>query len=89
MENRNAVSILGPSQACRHRAFCRNERYILVITALVRTAFASNRSGKYELRICFNAQGVISAWENSPQPKEKLHSSAEDGACVAFSGYLE
>lgn len=77
MENRNAVSILGPSQACRHRAFCRNEYYILVITVLVRTAFASNRSGKYELSICYNVQGVISAWENSPQPNEKLHSSAD------------
>lgn len=84
MENRNAVSILGHSQACRHHAFCRNEHYILAITVFVRTAFASNRSGKYELKICYNAQGVIFAWENSPQPKEKLHSSAEDGVCVAF-----
>lgn len=80
MENRNAVSILGPSQTCRHRAFCRNEHYILVITVLVRTAFASNRSGKYELSICYNAQGVVSAWENSPRPNAELHSSAEEGA---------
>jgi len=73
MENRNAVSILGPSQAYRHRAFCRNERYILLITVLVRTAFAFNRSGKYERSICFNAMEMVSAWENSPYPTGNLH----------------